>query len=278
MSEAGLGGWKRTFSGGGVVLDRDNGKIRIQPGLAPLQPFAEIMRTNIPPGGEVQGPVAMINAEGEYGAMVNAIKGDEQITLVALFGDQTYSVIVGRTTDPGAHRTYVETVRRVAYGHSLGLGSDRRRPYLYERPAGWSGVRRPYSTLWIAPDAAQSRAVIEVFHARPARNSIGSLQYRRVFEQLPREFGEERPTEPISVDNRHGIQNQVISFTGVVQNERMKVTDAALADGRTLYLARLSSRVAAHDAYLPVLHQLVCTVRPLVAPKGDVDVLIDWFD
>jgi hypothetical protein len=278
MSDAVLRGWERTFSGDGVVFRHPRGTIRIRPALTPLQSFTTIMRANIPTGGEVQGPIAMVNAEGEYGAMVNAINGDEQFTLVVLFGDTSYSMIIGHTADKEAHKLFVETVRRTAYGNSLGLGSDRRRPYLYDRPVGWSGVRRAFSTLWIPGDAAQTRASIEVFHARVSRNSVTSLQYRRVFEQLPREFGEERPTEPVSAENRHGIQSQLVTFTGTVNGEQIKVTDAALADGRMLYLVRLSSRAAPHETYLPALQQIARSVRPLVAPKGDVDVMIDWFD
>ncbi|MFN0245531.1 MAG: hypothetical protein ACKV2T_01400 [Kofleriaceae bacterium] len=278
MSDTVLRGWERTMSGDGVVFRHPRGTIRIRPALVPLQSFAAIMRANIPAGGDVQGPIAMVNAEGEYGAMVNAISGDEQFTLVVLFAETSYSLIIGHTADKEAHRLFVETVRRTAYGNSLGLGSDRRRPYLYERPAGWSGVRRAFSTLWIPDDAARTRASIEVFHARPARNSVTSLQYRRVYEQLPREFGEERPSEPVSAENRHGIQSQLVTFSGVVGGEPTKVTDAALADGRMLYLVRLSSRAAPHDTYFPVLQQIARSVRPLAAPKGDVDVLIDWFD
>jgi hypothetical protein len=276
MSET-LRGWQRSFSGDGVVFKHEHGTIRIRPSYK-LEPFRAIMRANIPADGELQGPIAMVNAEGEYGAMVNAVNGDEQITLVALYGDNSSALIIGRTSRQASHKVFVETVRRMAYGNSLGLGTDRRRPYLYERPASWSGVRRPYSTLWVAPDAAQTRAVIEAFHARPTRNSIGSMQYRRVYEQLPREFGEERPTEPINIENHHGVQSQSITYSGAIRGEPTKVTDVALADGRMLYLVRLTSRAAAHDTYVPALHQLARTVRPLVPPKGDVDVLIDWFD
>lgn len=278
MSDLLLRGWERTVSGDGVVLKLPQGVIRIRPAIAPLRPFSKIWRERIPPDGEIQGPIAMVSAESEYGAMLNARKGDEQITLVALFGDASYALIEGKTSDPAAHRPFVETVRRLAYGNSLGLGSDRRRPYLYDRPKGWSGIRRAYSTVWVAPDAGQSRASIEVFDARPARNSIGSLQFRRVFEQLPREFGDERPTEPVSLDNRHGVPNQIITFRGTVKGEALSVTDAALVDGRMLYLVRLSSRTPFHTTHQQQLYNVAQSVRPLAVPKADVDVMINWFD
>jgi hypothetical protein len=270
-------GWTRTYSGDGVVLTVPNGSITLRPGITPLRAAAEIWRPLVPEGASVEGPFGLVTSEGEYGVIVNAIATPQQTTIAILYGEHHYVLIHGRTTDPTMFATFVEVVRRLAHGQSLGLGTERRRPYLYDPPAGWTGITRPQSALWLAPDCGRERATLQLFHARPHRNTAPMIQYRHLFEQLSREFGETPPAEPKAFENGYGIHGQLVTRHGVVGARPTSVTDAAMTDGRMLYLARLETPAETHARYLPALQACVASVQPLPAPKAAVDTLIEWF-
>jgi hypothetical protein len=178
---------------------------------------------------------------------------------------------------PDAHATFRAAVARLAREHALGLGIDRFRPYFYMPAADWQPVARATSTLWIAPDCGRHHATIQAFHARPARASVGTLQYRRLFEQLSREYIEER-AEPKTVDNHHKMIGQQTTQRGTLDGKAMAATTITLSEGRLLYLLRLESDADVHDKHLPLLVAMAESVRPLPVPRTDVDVLIDWFD
>ncbi len=270
-------GWTRTYSGDGVVLSVPGGQVHLRPSLGPLRPAEEILNEWMPAGVTREGPLAIVNAEGDYGVIANAIAPDEQVTVAILYGEQTYALVHARATDPELYEKFVEVVRRLVHGHSLGLGAERRRPYFYDPPPGWQGVRRAHSTLWVAPDCGHQRATLHVFHARPQRNTIGTLQFRQLFEQLPREFGLERPAEPVTIESRFGMRGQLVTTKGTIAGEPAIVSDAGLTDGRMLYLLRLETAAAVHETHLPLLHACATSVRPIPPPKAAVDVLIEWF-
>lgn len=152
------------------------------------------------------------------------------------------------------------------------------RPYFYAPPNGWQPVARSSSTLWLAPDCARRHATLKVFHARPARASTGTLQHRRLFEQLSLEYAAHRPEEPRAVENDHQMSGQATTQRGIVGGEPMLATTVSLSDGRMIYLARLEAIVEVHDEHLPVLMPLAKTMRPVPVATTDIDVLIDWVD
>ncbi len=270
-------GWKRTFSGDGVVLSIPEGRIQIRPSITPLRPIAEIWPSRIPAGGQIEGPMTITNADGDYGVIVNATSGTDQVTVAILYGEYAYTLIEGHTNDATQHATFLDAVRRLAHEHSLGLGIDRRRPYFYDPPPGWSGIARPASTLWLAPDCGVTRAVLEVFHSRPNIATIGSLNHRRLFQQLPREYGDQRPSEPMAIKNRFGMQGQIVTNAATLDGVDVKTSDAALIHGPNLYLLRLETPAELHDAHLAVLVDAAVSVRPLPVAAAAVDVLIEWF-
>ena len=272
-----LRGWRRTFSGDGVVLSIPEGQIHLRPKVTPVRPIRQLAKTP-PPGAKVDGPFPLVTFEGEYGALVNIVVGDEQHTSALIYGDTFYALIDGRTKVPDAHATFRMAVARLAREHTLGLGIDRFRPYFYMPPPDWQPVARATSTLWIAPDCARQHATIQVFHARPARASVGTLQYRRFFEQLSREYVEERGTEPQSARNHHNMIGQHTTQRATINGTQMIASTLTLSDGRMLYLLRLEAAASVHDKHLPVLLEMAASARPLPVARTDVDVLIDWFD
>lgn len=269
--------WTRTYSGDGVLLSVPNGHVHLRPSLEPVRPAEQILREWLPAGATTEGPLAVVNAEGDYGVIANAIGTNEQVTVSILYGEHTYALVVARVTDPTLYASFVEVVRHLTHAHSLGLGAERRRPYFYDPPPDWQGIRRAGSTLWLAPDCGHRRATIHVFDARAQRNTIATVQHRQLFEQLPREFGMERPAEPVSIESRFGIRGQLVTTKGTIAGEPAIVSDAGLSDGRMLYLLRLETAADVHAQHLPLLHACVSSVRPIPPPKAEVDVLVEWF-
>src|SRR5690349_8179403 len=132
-------GWTRTYTGDGVLLSVPGGQVHLRPSLSPLRPAAEILNDWLPAGGTREGPLGLVNAEGDYGVIANAIGSDEQVTGASLYGEQAYALVHARAPDPALYEKFVEVVRRLVHGHSLGLGTERRRPYFYDPPPAWQG-------------------------------------------------------------------------------------------------------------------------------------------
>jgi hypothetical protein len=249
----------------------------VQPGSKPIRAAEAIWRPLMPAGATLEGPFTLVTSEGEYGVIVNGVVEGEQTTVALVYGEHTYASIHARTTDASLYATFLDVVRRLAHGQSLGLGADRRRPYLYDPPPGWSGIVRPFSTLWLAPDCGRQRATLQVFHARPHRNTAPTVQYRQLFEQLSREFGDAPPHEPQVMESRFGIRGQLVTRHGTVAGTPTSISDAGLTDGRMLYLLRLETAADIHARHRGVLDACVASVQPIPPPKADVDTLIEWF-
>lgn len=270
-------GWRRSYSGDGVLLSIPNGTIFVRPGVTPMRSADAIWRPLVPASANVEGPFGIVTSEGEYGVIVNAIAPNEQITIAILYGDHSYATIHARTPDPALREQFLDVVRRLADSFPLGLGVERRRRYFYEPPSGWTGIARPFSTLWLAPDCGRHRALLHVYHARPQRSTAPTLVFRTMFEQLSREFGTAPPTEPETLHNRFGLAGQLVTSRGLVGDTPTLVSDAGFTDSRMLYLVRLETDADVHARHLPTFRECLQTVQPIPAPKTDVDVLIEWF-
>jgi hypothetical protein len=295
MDQQLFAGWRRVAMGDGVVLvapDRQGaGRIRIRPQVAPLRAmravFAELLAR--PPSREgrveIDGPHGMTTAEGEYGAFVHEVSGagttrPVQRTLVYIAGDASYALIDGTTGTPALFAHFRQATQALAYSQCLGLGSDRWRRYFYDPPEGWRAFDRGRVVTWVSADTPRSGVLIRVFDARPARTTSPALQFRRLFEQLPREFGDVQPTVPIPLTSAHGLRGELTTFTGPDRQSGrvMKASDAVLADARYIYFMRMLVEESALDRHAGTFLAMVNSVRPLPVPEPDVDVLIHWSD
>jgi hypothetical protein len=290
-----LTGWRRSFTADGVILSvpegAGHGIIRIRPLIAPLRTLRTILADYLTrpregaPVPEVEGPFGMTTSEGEYGAVVNEIAvRDQRVvqrTLALIYGDLTLASIEGTTREPAAFDLFRQTVERLAKGHALGLGVERWRRYFYDAPRGWSGVASSRAVVWIPPDFPRARhAILRVHEARPSRTTAATLQYRRLFEQLPREFGATRPAPPVMFTTEQGLRGELVTYTGpeAATGRMIKVSDATLADDRYVYFLRFESDDAHFDAHQEIFATVLQSVRPLPVPSLDVDVLIHWSD
>jgi hypothetical protein len=232
---------------------------------------------------ELEGPHGLTTAEGEYAALLHETSGagtdhPVQRTLAYVAGDASYALIDGTTRTPALFAHFRQATQALAYSHCLGLGSDRWRRYFYDPPAGFQAIDRGRVVTWVSPETARTGVMIRAFDARPARTTSPALQFRRLFEQLPREFGELQPTVPIPVTNEHGLHGEIVTYTGPDRQSGrvMKVTDAVLADARYIYFLRLIVDEVALERYGEPFVAMVNSVRPLPIPERDVDVLIHW--
>jgi hypothetical protein len=276
-----LSGWRRSFTADGLVLappeQLGTGRIRIRPHVAPLRSVKDLAQdflTPPPPGGpapEVEGPLGLTTAEGEYAALVSEIVRPaagvaRQHTACFVMGDDWFAAIDGATDLPALFPLFRRSVEQLAYGHCLGLGTDRWRRYFYDPPPGWSGIARGRSVGWIPPDYPRNPAVIRVHDARPSRTTGPMLLFRRLFEQLPREFGEAPPSPAQAVLTRHQLEGELTTFT---LRGKSLASDAVLADVRYVYFLRLESDEPHFAENSAVFARVIDSVRPLPTPVDD---------
>jgi hypothetical protein len=285
-----LSGWRRTFTADGVILappqPEGGGRVRIRPRLEPLRSVRSLANeflTPPPPGApapEVEGPFGLSTAEGEYAAMVSEIvrpiPGQAlQRTACFIMGDDWFAQIDGVTDQPALFTLFRRTIERLAYGHCLGLGTDRWRRFFHDPPPRWSGIGRGRSVAWIPPDHPRNPAVLRVYDARPSRSTGSMLLFRRLFEQLPREFGERPPSPPVTLHTRHGLQGELVTYSraGCQPAGMLMASDAVLADVRYLYLLRLESDEPHFAENSAAFLEVLDSVRPLPTPS-EVDALL----
>ncbi len=274
--------WRRTFLGDGVLLAAPEGSVRIRPRVTPLLRLRELLAPVHPGPGvagvTVDGPRGFTTAEGEYGALVNLRGEARQRTFAAVYGDDFCATFDADCTTRSAFDGMRDAVQKLAYAHALGLGADRFRNYLYAPPPGWTGLPRHASVVWISPGCPREHALLTVFKARPTNMTFSMRQHHRLFEQLPREFGEKPPSATDTFTTTQGLMAQLVTYTGVVNGRALMVSDLTLADQRYVYPARLETSASDLDGHAKALKGFAERVRPLPAPSAPVDALTSWVD
>src|SRR5262249_61414341 len=124
-----------------------------------------------PPGRGLTAPGRLAPAEGEYAAAFGVAPAAQERAVAFVVGDEHMSVVDGVARRPEQLAPLRRAVVELARACCLGLGGDRRRRFFYAPPPGWTGIRRAHETLWIPPDAGQTRATLTVLDAWPARET-----------------------------------------------------------------------------------------------------------
>ncbi len=277
--------WRRTFSAGDVALVPPQGPevgiIRVRqhlPGRPALKKIVAAVHAESP-GATVEGPLLLVTAEGELGAVVNLVEERRQRTTAVIFGDDFYAQIDGKVHQREHFAVFRQAVAKLAHGHCMGLGTDRWRRFYYEPPPGWTGVARPRETLWIAPSCPRTHQIIRVYDARPPRAGLAERQRRQLIESVAAEVGAERPAAAPPFRTRDGLPAEMLTYRGELPGRgRVKVSDAMVLEPRYLYRFRLECDEAAHEAAMGVFHGLITSMRPVPARKPDADVLSTWQD
>lgn len=293
MADMSLSGWRRILLADGVVLTSpdgpDSGTIRIRTHETPLRTIPELIagiRSRLPPSfTDVQvGDVELLHThEGEFAALfpISATSGAATVhrTIGLIFGDDHFAAIDGASVKADQTERVRGAVRRLTTHYSLGLGDTRRRPYLYDVPAGWQGVRLHRSVVWFAPGHPRAFGQITVFDARPGTVTHDHLQDRMLLEDLSQDFTPGPPQAPIQVVTKGGLRGQITIVNGEVAGGGLRIVHTcALNDGKTLYMLRLETDEAHLAAHRGVFMDVVHSVKPMPVKNTNPGSFILWQD
>ena len=265
--------WRRTFSGGNVVLvprmKPDSGWIQQTMAQTPLRSVPELFE-ELPDAR----PEIGITDDGEYFAIGTGTRGGTSHTLAFVFGPESYTRIEAQTTSADDVEMFASAVRAVAYNATLGYGSRRIRPFYYQPPAQWSALVRPGSTLWVSPVCARVYHVLRVFEACPIDKE--ELIRQRRFETVAPEFLVKPPFGP-AVYYREADEREVrvLGYSANFSGAELRILDATVNDAEYCYRLRIECDASLYDASMTLLEQVVQTIVPLPemptaqAPTGD---------
>jgi hypothetical protein len=172
--------WTRRITSDGVVFYPPEGReaagaLRLREYVRPLARLRDIRTEQVSRLSslgtvEVTAPTHEITSEGEHAVLYQVrVRGASLLELHVgvTFGDDGYLLAEGMCGDPELSETFAAVTRRLTLHLPLGLGSDRRRRYLYKRPPDWQAVVKRHSVVWYPPDYPCNHSVIHVFDAIP---------------------------------------------------------------------------------------------------------------
>ncbi|MFN0247403.1 MAG: hypothetical protein ACKV2T_10995 [Kofleriaceae bacterium] len=201
--------------------------------------------------------------DGEYAATCTIVgrHGDVRLerTIGIVWGDHFCTRIDGATMDPAQHDRYRKAIDTLTRHHSLGLGEQRRRRYVYEPPPDWQGYTRGLVSLWLAPDYPRDPTVIYVFPARPARAADPSSHLDRQLHEMSWYGFEEQTSESAEeLLTTYSLVGSLHSVTGRFHDGPSRALSVAiLQDQRFHYVMRLEGPDGAHRSHFRTLVQSV---------------------
>lgn len=271
-------GWHRSFVGGDLLLTGDGGAqagtIRITSHMMPIRPVPEIFGAFLDAARDITvvPPVLEITDEGEHAAIATATTPEFQHTLAVVFGDDHYTRIDSVVRDPAQLPKFAACIRELMLSTTLGLGVGRWRRFYFEPPAGWMGVARPRSSLWIAPECARQHQVMRVFDARPPADHA-LLHGARMFETLPIEFYREPPKGPVSYWTANDLECLVSVYRAKLPNRtsELAVLDGTIMTEPYVYPIRMECDVARFEESMQLFERVVASFRP-VPERRKVDL------
>ncbi len=269
-----LEGWTRLFVPDGVLLihpDPSVGRIRIaerQP-IRTLRSLVERLRHELPPGSRFElldGPRPIETAEGEYAALVvGQIRSGDLVLerdLGVAIGDEHCTIVDGRVERAASFASFRGMVEQLTVNTCLGLGALRWRRYYYDPPAGWQGLARPRSDVWLAPGHPRNPGMIHVFHARPSSTNDATVAHHLLYEMAPRGFV--REAQPEEATARSGLRGQSATFHA----DAIRMINVAFEDDRFLYPLRLETDHANEVENQKAFQAVADSVRPLPRPRA----------
>ncbi|MFN0249346.1 MAG: hypothetical protein ACKV2T_20845 [Kofleriaceae bacterium] len=288
-------GWKRHHVADGVVIVPPEGMnlaaITIRQRVRPLRSLKSILdeaATRLEP--ELRAHLAIgaadrfVNTSGEYVALAtmssqNADKFFQQTTAMAI-GDDWFVQMDGVANVAAIAPKIAEIVRVLATTCYTGLGELRRRPYLYQPPAGWHGVGHACETIYYGPRHPRSRAVMRLFHARPVKMTPSESQDRALHCETMLIQEKDAPVPAKNFTNWYGLYGEMIKESGLdAAGRRVLVYKTMLVDKRFMYLSRLDTDADESAAVLPDYLKVLERVVPVpLVPQERHHAVIHWSD
>lgn len=267
-----LAGWRRAPCDGGMVAyspDRAT-RIRIRPRVAvassPRQLVARLIAEMYGPTARaVHAPtVRQVTCEGELAALASAelvASGRPAGCSVAIAGDEPCLCIDVVGADHRRHAS--ELLDSVA----LGLGVSRQRWFVYAPPAGWLGLRRAGSTVWLHPAYPKVPARITVFDARAIAATPSERLDRFLFARMSEGFTALEPLRIEDTTSTAGLSGRLRIATGTSDGERRLLRIASVhSDDRFSYIAHLDG--PDDPALEQQFRAVVASFEPLPCPTS----------
>jgi hypothetical protein len=272
-----LSEWRRFLVDGGVLLvppEADEGRICVRE----RQPRVRL-KTLVDDALAAAGALAELSApprplvtiEGEAAATFSVTERHGALvcerTLGIVFGDESFTVIDGRAERPELFAHFAQLVEALTCDLALSHGSDRARRVRYSPPAGWQGVERVRSDVWLAPDHPRAPGMIIVFRARPTRlvDDAGARLQARLYEDLTVEHRETGEREPLMT--AQGLEGELAHFSRVGATHEQRVAEAVLDGGWIRFRLRLVSDSEHVERDLATFASVIESVRPLPEPR-----------
>lgn len=176
-----LPAWQLRHLSDGVLLvppqGRHLGALRLREHQRPLRSAREIFARAWPGRAPIE---RLCTSEGEYAALQIERGPHEGKPLLrclgAVFGDDSYTLVEASTGVVERFDFFEQAARTFTRHCSLGLGSLRRRQYLYAPPPAWEGVARGLDADWRAPGYPATDARITVHAAQPGTGGAEELR------------------------------------------------------------------------------------------------------
>lgn len=274
--------WTRKVTADGIVLIPPEGisvgAIRFRERIRPLRSVKSIvaMISRHMPGvtiGQVGPLVQSSTAEGEYAGTITisgqTATGPLERTIGVIYGDDSYSQIDGFITSPARFEEFRELVRKLAYYSSLGLGTGRRRMFLYDPPPGWQGLSRRFSTEWYPSDFPKNAGTITVCHARSLPETLSSVLDRELhFAVTSKDDRAKGVLSTAELASNFGLKGKL------VRKVKQQATGTAptyydiawLQDDNYLYIFDLERKEEGRQDLQNLFLDVVKSTRPLPVP------------
>ncbi|MFN0253377.1 MAG: hypothetical protein ACKV2T_41285 [Kofleriaceae bacterium] len=255
--------FEATSDGFAFVFADPTTRIQVYERLVPLRGAREIFDAAL--GAPTTIPYReCLTRAGEHAALLGVATTARHGLLGVAYGDDSYRLVVGHTTDVTRAGDIAACVRRLTLELPMGLGDDRRRRYRYSPPAGWRSLtRHGLITEWFAPKFPSNPTMITVFPSSPLRELPSRAFDRNIHEMRWGGFSERSSAGPLALAMPQ-LQAEEMHFVGTWRDGAPAYVDlVVLFDTARTYIVRLDHDGTHTDEYRAVLYDLARSVQPI---------------
>jgi hypothetical protein len=272
-----IASWHRRWLADGVLIspaDANGDWLRIRTRQRPLRPFRDVL------GDRAMGPLERLaTVEGEHAGLVAVHDPDEARVVAMIVADDSYVLVEARTADRERADWLRDLVRTVVRFYPLGLGSPRRRRYVYRPPAGFQALQRAGNVCWLSPEFPRISCRITAFDARPLKWFAPGAVDRLLFVDENPFAAKDSPIAPSRVATRGGLAGRAIRATGRGRDgTSIAQVQTVLQDEHYYYAVQLDIRAAEWEAFVPIYEDVLCTIEPVPSSelKPSVLAFLHW--
>jgi hypothetical protein len=252
------------------VFDDPTTRIDVYERLTPLRRAREIFDSAL--GMPTTIPFRECTTrDGEPAALLGIASNARHGLLGIAFGDDSYRLVVGHTTDVTRAGEIAACVRRLVLELPLGLGDERRRRFRYSPPAGWRSLtRHGLITEWFAPKFPSNPTMITVFPSSPMRELPSRAFDRNMHEMRWSGFAETSKSGPFTLSVPQLLAEEMHLVGTWRDGKPAHIDIVVLHDNARMYMLRLDHDGTRTDENRAVLHALAASVQPIgrIAARG----------